>query len=76
MDPETGNQLMDSIRCIGMRALSITAGSMTICGDRFFMQRYSFSMVLSFIYGQSLHAQFASGGAGMKRFPGAAFSIW
>ena len=53
----------------------MTLGSSTISGARFFIHRHSFSIVFNFMYGHSLHEQFASGGAGMNLFPGAAFSI-
>ena len=50
--------------------------SMTSSGCSYFIHRYNFSSVFSFMCGQSLQAQLLVGGAGIKVFPGELNCIW
>src|SRR5690554_7345926 len=67
---------MSSIRSMGLRACSISSAGKSTSGNSYFMQLYNFSNVLSFMYGQSLHAQALFGGAGINVLCGLAFCIW
>src|SRR5690606_17679630 len=67
---------ISNMRSIGLLARAITSAGNAISGCSNRMQLYSFSRVLSFMYGQSLHAQALLGGAGINVLPGLAFCIW
>ena len=68
---------ISSIRSSGTRARSITSGDNSIRGSRSRSATYSFSSVLSAMYGHILQLQLPSPpGTPMKVLSGAAFSIW